>query len=126
MNSVNMKQGIILNGQNNLLKKKKNYTHVRRPLGYLRYDTEEELKIINDLYGNELRLYKNFFQPAMKLLKKERVDGRLKRVYDIAKTPYQRLIESGQLSKEQEKSLKKLYRGFPRGVFFKRKLLFHL
>lgn len=47
----------------------------------------------------------------MKLLKKERVDGRLKRVYDIAKTPYQRLIESGQLSKEQEKSLKKLYRG---------------
>ncbi|MBU3934042.1 MAG: transposase [Candidatus Omnitrophica bacterium] len=89
----------------------KNYTHVRRPLGYLRYDTEEELKIINDLYGNELRLYKNFFQPVMKLMKKERIDGRLKRVYDIAKTPYQRLMESGQLSKEQEKSLKKIYRG---------------
>jgi hypothetical protein len=87
----------------------KNYTHVRRPLGYLRYDTDEELEIIKDLYRNELRLYKNFFQPVMKLTRKERVDGRLKRVYDVAKTPYQRLIESGQIGKEKEESLKRLY-----------------
>lgn len=87
----------------------KNYTHVRRPLGYLRYDTEEELSIINDLYRNELRLYKNFFQPVMKLRKKERVDGRLKRVYDVAKTPYQRLIESGQVSRQKVESLRRLY-----------------
>jgi len=87
----------------------KNYTHIRRPFGYLRYDTEEELNIINDLYRNELRLYKNFFQPVMKLIKKERVDGRLKRVYDVAKTPYQRLIESGRLSQKSEQALRKLY-----------------
>lgn len=87
----------------------KNYTHVRRPLGYLRYDTAEEQEIINDLYRNELRLYKNFFQPVMKLIRKERVNGKLKRVYDIAKTPYQRLIESGQLSPEKVESLKRLY-----------------
>lgn len=54
----------------------KNYTHVRRPFGYLRYDTPEELGIINDLYRNELRLYKNFFQPVMKLIRKERVYGK--------------------------------------------------
>jgi len=89
----------------------KNYTHVRRPLGYLRYDTEEELSIINDLYRNELRLYKNFFQPVMKLQRKERVDGRLKRLYDVAKTPYQRLIESGQVSKEKMESLRRIYQG---------------
>lgn len=87
----------------------KNYTHVRRPLGYLRYDTEEEVSIINDLYRNELRLYKNFFQPVMKLLRKERVDGRLKRIYDVAKTPYQRLIESGQVSKQKVELLRRLY-----------------
>lgn len=87
----------------------KNYTHIRRPLGYLRYNTEEELTLINDLYRNELRLYKNFFQPVMKLIKKERIDGKLKRVYDTAKTPYQRLIESGQLFYKKQQTLKRLY-----------------
>jgi len=87
----------------------KNYTHVRRPLGYLRYDTEQELQIINDLYRKQLRLFKNFFQPVMKLKRKERIDGRLRRVYEEAKTPYQRLLESGQLSTAQEDALKRLY-----------------
>ncbi|MEA2005197.1 MAG: transposase [Acidobacteriota bacterium] len=87
----------------------KNYTHVRRPLGYLRYDTEEELHLINDLYRNELRLFKNFFQPVMKLRSKERVDGKPRRKYDTAKTPYQRLIESGHLSLQAQKVLKELY-----------------
>lgn len=45
----------------------KNSTHIRGVLGHLRYDTGEELDLINELYGNELRLYKNFFQPIMKL-----------------------------------------------------------
>ncbi len=87
----------------------KNYTHVRRPLGYLRYDTEEELQIINDLYRKELRLFKNFFQPVMKLKNKERVNGHLRRSYEEAKTPYQRLLESGQLSRTQAHALRKLY-----------------
>jgi len=39
----------------------KNSTHVRAVIGHLRYDTEKELEIINSLYRNELRLYKNFF-----------------------------------------------------------------
>lgn len=87
----------------------KNYTHVRRPLGYLRYDTQEELRIINDLYRNELRLFKNFFQPMMKLKRKDRLNGRLRRVYEEAKTPYQRLLDSGQLSRAQKDKLKTLY-----------------
>jgi hypothetical protein len=87
----------------------KNYTHVRRPLGYLRYDTDDELRIINDLYRKELRLFKNFFQPVMKLKKKDRVNGRLRRTYEEPKTPYQRLLDSGQLSKSQKDALKKLY-----------------
>jgi hypothetical protein len=59
----------------------KNFTHFRRPLGYLRYDTTAELDLINDLYRNELRLYKNFFQPVMRLERKERVDGKTRRRY---------------------------------------------
>jgi hypothetical protein len=88
----------------------KNFTHVRRPLGYLRYDTTAELDLINDLYRNELRLYKNFFQPVMRLERKERVDGKTRRRYAKPKTPYRNLRESGQLPPEALKKLDELYR----------------
>ncbi len=88
----------------------KNFTHVRRPLGYLRYDTTAELDLINDLYRNELRLYKNFFQPVMRLERKERIDGKTRRRYAKPKTPYRILRESGQLPAEALKKLDELYR----------------
>jgi hypothetical protein len=53
----------------------KNWTYVRKLLGYLGYDTFGELMIINDLYRNEVRLYKNFFQPVMKLISKDKDRG---------------------------------------------------
>ena len=65
----------------------KTWTQVRKVPGYLRYDTYKEL-----------RLYKNFFQPVMKLTEKVRIGGSVKRKYDIPKTPYQRLMESNQIS----------------------------
>jgi transposase InsO family protein len=60
----------------------KNSTHVRAVIGHLRYDTEKELDLINSLYRNELRLYKNFFQPVMKLKEKIRDRGKVHRRYD--------------------------------------------
>jgi len=88
----------------------KNWTHVRKTVGYLRYDTDQELILMNFLYEKELRLYKNFFSPVMKLKEKERVGGRVKRKYDTPKTPYQRLLGSGQISDEKKKELEALYR----------------
>ncbi len=87
----------------------KNWTHVRKVLGYLRYDSPKELMIINDLYRNELRLYKNFFQPVMKLASKERIGGRVKRKYDTPRTPYQRLAESEQIPEETRRQLEGVY-----------------
>jgi len=87
----------------------KNWTHVRKILGYLRYDTLAELSIINDLYRGDLRLYKNFLQPVMKLVSKERIGGSLKRKYDTPKTPYQRLMDSGQISEQTRKQLETAY-----------------
>ena len=87
----------------------KNWTHVRKVFGYLRYDTYDELTIMNALYRNELRLYKNFFQPVMKLQSKERIGGKVKRRYEAAKTPYQRLIESDQIPQETKEELKGIY-----------------
>jgi hypothetical protein len=87
----------------------KNWTHVRKVLGYYRYDNIEELKMINELYRKQLRLYKNFFQPVMKLVSKERIGGRVKRSYDSPRTPYQRLMESNQITSERKAELESLY-----------------
>lgn len=93
----------------NCFVEQKNSTHVRQIVGYLRYDTEEERRIISDLYCNELRLYKNFFQPVMKLVSKTRVHGKIHKKYDAPQTPYRRLMESNSLSKTQKNKLRKLY-----------------
>ncbi len=87
----------------------KSWTHMRKMLGYLRYDTFTELSIISDLYCGDLRLYKNFLQPVMKLVSKERIGGSLKRKYDTLKIPYQKLMDSGQISGRTRKQLETAY-----------------
>jgi hypothetical protein len=86
----------------------RNWTHVRKEVGYRRFDTTAELAALSALYA-ALRLYKNFFQPALKLKAKERVGGKIHRKYEPAATPYQRLLDSGQLSGVAEKRLRRQY-----------------
>lgn len=93
----------------NCLVEQKNWTHVKKFIGYSRYDSKKELSILNDLYRNELRLYKNFFQPTIKLVLKERVGSKVHRKYDEPKTPYRRLIESKEVSEKKKKELKEIY-----------------
>lgn len=87
----------------------KNYTVLRRFLGYARYDTEEQLLIIKDIVVL-VELYVNFFQPVMKLKTKQRVGSRVKKTYDIAKTPYQRILDSGVLTEENKIKIQALYK----------------
>ena len=69
----------------------KNWTHVRKLVGYLRYDTPAAVAAMNDLYGHELRLFQNLFLPSVKLRRKVRVGARLCRYYDAPQTPLDRL-----------------------------------
>lgn len=85
----------------------KNWTHVRKLMGYVRYDSEEALEAMNDLYQNELRLFQNLFQPSVKLVKKIRVGSKVKRVYDAPQTPFQRVCESAQADPAKIAHLKK-------------------
>ena len=71
----------------------KNYSVVRRAVGYSRYDTKEELDILNKLYIY-LDHYTNYFQPVVKLVSKTKVGSRVTKRYDRAKTPYRRVLES--------------------------------
>ncbi len=74
----------------------KNWTHVRKLLGYVRYDSETALGAINKLYRNELRWLQNLFLPSVKLVRKERVGSRVRRHYDQARTPLERVMECAQ------------------------------
>ena len=93
----------------NCFVEQKNSTHVRKVSGYLRYDTEEERSILSDLYRNELRSYKNFFQPVMKLVSKERDKGKIHKKYDVPKTPYARIMETDVLTEKQKVGLREVY-----------------
>jgi hypothetical protein len=69
----------------------KNWSVVRHTIGYDRLETPEELALLSSIYS-DLRLYINFFQPVLKLVGKERVDGKIVRTYDRATTPYRRVL----------------------------------
>jgi len=92
----------------NCFVEQKNYSVVRRNVGYMRYDSDQEVELLNRLYGR-LRLYTNYFQPVMKLVSKERAGARVRKSYDIAKTPYQRLVASPEVSKETKAKLRASY-----------------
>lgn len=86
----------------------KNYSVVRRAVGYQRFDTEVQLRLLNQLY-EPLDLYNNFFQPSMKLLSKERHGARVQKKYDKARTPYQRLLDSTFITRETKQQLRARY-----------------
>ncbi|KKS79253.1 MAG: hypothetical protein UV54_C0038G0010 [Candidatus Beckwithbacteria bacterium GW2011_GWA2_43_10] len=86
----------------------KNYSVVRRVIGYARFDTDEQLNLINQIYSC-LRLYINFCLPVMKLIRKERLGSKVRKHYDEAKTPYRRLLESKIITSSQKGNLNRQY-----------------
>jgi hypothetical protein len=86
----------------------KNWSVVRRAVGYYRYDTAEQLDLLNSLYVL-LHFYGNFFLPTMKLKEKVRVGSKVKRIYDDPQTPYARTLASALVSEEDKAQLRKVY-----------------
>jgi hypothetical protein len=86
----------------------KNWTYVRQFVGYARYDGLAAQQALITLYES-LRLYMNFFQPTLKLLSKERVGGHVRKHYDTARTPYQRVLESPDVSDQVKAELRARY-----------------
>jgi len=77
----------------------KNWSVVRHTIGYDRLESPQELALLGSIY-TDLRLYINFFQPVLKLVSKERIDGKTIRTYDQAKTPFRRVMALDSLSME--------------------------
>jgi len=71
----------------------KNWSIVRRFVGYGRYEEQKSVDLLNELYAR-LRDYNNFFLPSQKLKEKVRDGARVTRRYHHAKTPYARALDS--------------------------------
>ncbi len=88
--------------------KQKNWSVVRRLVGYDRYSSRKALEQLNRVY-DLVRSYVNFFQPVMQRQHKSRHGATVHKVYDTARTPYQRALESGVLTPEQKGALADQY-----------------
>jgi hypothetical protein len=86
----------------------KNWSVVRHTVGYDRWETKQELALLESIY-EDLRLYINFFQPSLKLIAKERIGNKTIKRYDTAKTPYQRVLERKDISLVAKARLAHLY-----------------
>ncbi len=86
----------------------KNWSIVRQLVGYERYESASAYEALQALY-QVVRLYVNFFQPSMKLLSKAREGSKVKKKYDQAKTPYQRVLESEHVNEEAKATLRQQY-----------------
>jgi hypothetical protein len=88
----------------------KNWTLVRRLIGYQRLDTTWQLSWLDEFYSELLRPFNNCFQPVMKLVGKEhRADRQPRRRYDTPTTPLERVLASGSADLTKVKALVELY-----------------
>jgi len=67
----------------------KNWTHVRELVGYLRFDTEAELAVLNRIWELD-RIYTNYLLAQQKLVFKQRHGAKVTKKYDRAVTPFGR------------------------------------
>lgn len=88
----------------------KNWTHVRKLIGYMRIDNPKAVELMNDLYKNEWSLFYNFFIPSFKLIEKRRIKSKVIKKHDDPKTPYQRVLESKFISDEIKEKLKQIHK----------------
>lgn len=83
----------------------KNWTHVRQNFGYERHDNPEVVEPINALAKGAYGQLLNYFHASLKLERKERVEGRLKRIYGPAQTPLARVLASPEVSPQTKRRL---------------------
>jgi len=82
----------------------KNWTHVRSLVGYLRYDTPTELKVLNRIWELDWR-FTNLLCAQQKLISRERVGAKVIKRHDTARTPHQRVLDAGLLSPARKAAL---------------------
>jgi len=86
----------------------KNWSIVRRFAGYARFESQEALNLLNDMYVL-LHDYNNYFMPSMRLKEKTREGAKVSKRYYKPKTPYAVLMESSHIDNNIKTQLKEHY-----------------
>jgi hypothetical protein len=76
---------------------------VRQYTGWRRYDTEEEYQILKKL-TKLISLRHNLFIPQMKIIKKERINGKIKKKHEI-EIPVNRVLKIESLDNQTKEKL---------------------
>jgi len=88
----------------NCFVEQKNYASVRKIVGYMRFCNDKGIAALQDVYSAYDNLL-NYFYPCQKLIAKERVGSKIKKIYDKPQTPFDRAICDSELSREQKDAL---------------------
>ncbi len=83
----------------------KNWTHIRQCFGYERHDNPEVVALINALVKGAYGQLVNYFHASLKLERKERTAGRVKRIYGDAQTPLTRVLASAEVQPQTKRRL---------------------
>jgi hypothetical protein len=83
----------------------KNWTHVRELVGYLRFDTEAELEVLNAIWALDQR-FTNHLLTQQKLIAKQRSGAKVTKRYDAAQTPYARVLADQRTTEATRRSLR--------------------
>jgi len=90
----------------------KNWTHVRQLFGHERFGHPELVPLMNDLYAKEWSQFTNHFKPTFKLLRREKKNGKTKRIYEKKpQTPYRRLLDSADIGEATKSKLRAEHAG---------------
>lgn len=108
-NSITFTRGRAHKKNDSCYVEQKNWDVVRKMIGYGRFDTYEQLEIINRIH-NLLMFYQNYFQPSQKLISKQRDGAKVKKKYDTALTPAQRLLARKDTPKQTQKLLRDTFK----------------
>lgn len=92
----------------NRMVEQKNDTLVRQYFGHVRLDTPEQIAAMNVIY-EKMWVYYNLFQPVLHLCEKTVAGDKVRRKWDRAQTPFERLKATGTLSAQQQQRLQALY-----------------
>ena len=85
----------------------KNWTHVRQCFGYERHDNHEVVGLMNELAKGAYGQLRNYFHASLKLERKERNGGRIRRIYGEAQTPLARVLASADVTAQTKQRLRK-------------------
>jgi hypothetical protein len=83
----------------------KNWTHIRQCFGYERHDNPEVVEPINALVKGAYGQLLNYFHASLKLERKERKGGRVRRIYGAAQTPLARVLASSEVDAQTKERL---------------------